>query len=61
MNDAQTWTLIGGFFGLVALFGSMLTQVVKSTIRAEVAQVGKRLARVEAIIARWGTTGEASS
>lgn len=54
MNDAQTWTLIGGFFALVGLFGGMLVQVVKATIRAEVAEVGlkvahmgERLARVE--------------
>lgn len=55
MNDAQTWTLIGGFFGLVALFGGMLLTAVKATIRAEIAMVGERIGAMGERLARVET------
>jgi hypothetical protein len=47
VNDAQTWTLITGFFALMVTMVGMTLRVVKSEITVLGAQLGSRIDTIE--------------
>lgn len=58
MNDAQTWTLIGGFFALVATTGSLMLRVMQAEFRAVHVKIdgldGRLTTRIDDVERRLG-------
>ncbi|MGH8775870.1 MAG: hypothetical protein ACRDWI_12085 [Jiangellaceae bacterium] len=53
MNDAQTWTLIGGFLAITAGMASMLLRVVDSRLESVYGRFGIVDARFDAVDAKF--------
>ena len=54
MNDAQTWTLIGGFFVMMTATTSLLLRTVRAEIGVLVARFDAVDTRFDAVDARLG-------
>ena len=48
MNDAQTWTLIGGFFAVMVAMIGMMLRVVRAEIRVLDVRIDGLQSRLEA-------------
>lgn len=50
MNDAQIWTLIGGFFAIITFMSALLLRIVDTKIEALGNRLEGKIDRVEGVL-----------